>query len=412
MSTLNLRNRRPAAIPTQPNLYTKTPVLRTIRLCVFVLCLFLANTQFNEPGVRALSHNEVVVTTTADTIEPCTPQACSLRAAISLANAAAEPVTIQLPAGVYRLTRTGPEEDENQSGDLDITAPVTISGAGAQNTIIDADGLDRVFHLRNTGFDPIQVFFEGITIRGGEIDDSGGAILVASNVNLRLERSVVRDSLSTGGDGGGGIYIQGSSLAVIRQSTLMENESTFRGGAMVVNGELGLENSTVSGNRALVAGGIYSNNDSRIRNATIAFNTNGGLVVAPSTTAIIGNTIIADNPDGDCQGDIDSNGFSLVGTSCPLASFTSSDIMGEEARLAPLALNGAQTPTHALLADSPAIDSGDDTEPGTTGQACFASDQRGVARPIDGNGDGEARCDIGAFEFERIRFVYLPSLHR
>src|SRR5438093_10574702 len=29
---------------------------------------------------------------------------------------------------------------------------------------------------------------------------------------------------------------------------------------------------------------------------------------------------------------------------------------------------------------------------------CETTDQRGVARPQDGNGDGLARCDIGAFE--------------
>jgi hypothetical protein len=26
-------------------------------------------------------------------------------------------------------------------------------------------------------------------------------------------------------------------------------------------------------------------------------------------------------------------------------------------------------------------------------------DQRGYARPVDGNGDGQTRCDMGAFEF-------------
>jgi hypothetical protein len=60
-------------------------------------------------------------------------------------------------------------------------------------------------------------------------------------------------------------------------------------------------------------------------------------------------------------------------------------------RLAPLASNGGPTKTHALLAGSPAIDRGDNS-------GAPAADQRGVARPRDGDGDGTSVVDIGAFE--------------
>jgi hypothetical protein len=45
----------------------------------------------------------------------------------------------------------------------------------------------------------------------------------------------------------------------------------------------------------------------------------------------------------------------------------------------------------ALLSGSPAIDSGDDAH-------AAATDVTGVSRPADGNGDGMAVCDRGAYE--------------
>jgi CSLREA domain-containing protein len=96
------------------------------------------------------------VSTTTDELTPKDGH-CSLREAISAANspgtasdcgtASSGANTIVLPAGHYTLTLPGAGEDNNLTGDLDIRAPVTVVGAGAGASIIDANGIDRVLQV-------------------------------------------------------------------------------------------------------------------------------------------------------------------------------------------------------------------------------------------------------------------------
>jgi hypothetical protein len=69
------------------------------------------------------------------------------------------------------------------------------------------------------------------------------------------------------------------------------------------------------------------------------------------------------------------------------------DLPNVNPQLQPLADNGGPTQTHALPATSPALDAGED-------DGCPATDQRGVTRPQDGDQDGSATCDIGAYEYQ------------
>jgi hypothetical protein len=87
-----------------------------------------------------------------------------------------------------------------------------------------------------------------------------------------------------------------------------------------------------------------------------------------------------------------SQGYNLESTAtCGLTG--QGDLSGVDPILGPLAANGGATHTHSLPPGSPAIDAG---SPG--GGGCEGVDQRNTPRPTDGNGDGTARCDIGAFE--------------
>ncbi|TMK26859.1 MAG: CSLREA domain-containing protein, partial [Actinobacteria bacterium] len=119
----------------------------------------------------------IQVDTTKDVVEA--DGHCSLREAITAANtdtatpgagecsAGSGANTVLLPAGKYDLTRAGTGDDLNQTGDLDIANPLTIAGAGASATIIDANHIDRVLQVL-----PARVAtIEGVTLTGGKTKD-------------------------------------------------------------------------------------------------------------------------------------------------------------------------------------------------------------------------------------------------
>ena len=151
------------------------------------------------------------------------------------------------------------------------------------------------------------------------------------------------------------------------------------GGIYNNSGTLTLTNSTVSGNSSSCAGGgIYNSDTVNFKNTIIAGNSTGGS--AP-----------------DCLGTVTSQGYNLVQdtSGCTITGDTTGNITGQDPLLDPLALNApGTTETRALGTGSPAIDAGNPAAPGSGGNACEATDQRGVARP------GGAACDIGAYEVE------------
>jgi hypothetical protein len=87
---------------------------------------------------------------------------CSLRAAVMEANLSAGPDTIVLLEDIYQLTITGIEEDNAATGDLDIKGTLTITGAGFDKTIIDAElSDDRGFQILSNA----DVTVSEVTIR-------------------------------------------------------------------------------------------------------------------------------------------------------------------------------------------------------------------------------------------------------
>ena len=358
------------------------------------------------------------VTKTADTLDNVCDADCSLREAVVAANASPGHDAILLPAGTYTLTRGGRGEDQGAQGDLDLLGDVTLLGAGAGSTVIDAARIDRVLHVAGG----VTAEVQGVTLEGGlSVDSGGGAIL--NNGRLTLAGVAVLANETQGVAFGGGIYTDGNeAVLTVRDSTLANNNASGGGGGAAVGGTATFTNVTFSGNQSTgdFGGGLYIFSDGKadFNNVTIAGNSaakRGGGVFAESS-AFIGldqpefrNSIIAGNTavtaDPDCSGSAVTGGYNIlgIGTGCFGFSAAFNDQVGTAAApvnpgLGALADNGGPVTTRALLAGSTAIDRGNPAAPGSGVNACETHDARGAARPADGNGNGEARCDVGAFE--------------
>src|SRR6266571_3894603 len=315
---------------------------------------------------------------------------CSLRAAVQESKALLGPDTIILPSGIYTLTIAGAGNNSANSGDLDIPEDLTIVGAGARTTIIDGNRLDRVFDVAN----PAMVSISGVTIRNGlapGTSDGGGI----ATLNGALTLTDVAFIGNSAGRNGGAIYVSGSS-AVLTDVAIIGNSAGDAGGMFMGGGNLFLTNVTISGNSAAADGGglQVANVTAVLINATITGNSAaaGGGIFRTIGTVVLRNSIVANNAaGGNCNTTVVSAGNNLdSGNTCGLTFL--GDLINTDPLLGPLQNNGGQTDTHALPAGSPAIDAGTNT-------GCPATDQRGVARPFDGNGDGTPVCDIGAYEF-------------
>jgi hypothetical protein len=173
-----------------------------------------------------------------------------------------------------------------------------------------------------------------------------------------------------------------------------------------------LVNSTLSGNNAAGASGIYdaaifSTNHARIWNTTIA--DGGGYGIAALADAWgtpqleVQSSVFRSNALGNVMPTSATDGATLpisrggnVVSDAGAGAFTQlTDKISINPLLLALADNGGKTLTYALAPTSPAVDAG--LNSGTLG-SCPPFDQRGEIRPQDGDGNGSVICDAGAVE--------------
>lgn len=245
------------------------------------------------------------------------------------------------------------------------------------------------------------------TISGNSSDTDGGAVW-ASGGTLTINNSTI--SGNTSADEGGGLYI-GNSTATITNSTISNNTATngSGGGIRGANSQIEIVNSTISGNTAANGngGGIDGSNGwsgaatVQLTNSTVVNNTaiTGGGIYEGSATS--NNSIIADNTatvaNPDVSGTFTSNGTNLIGDLTGSTGFNANEeltIPIEQVLDTTLVDNGGPTQTHALVADSPAIDAGSNDVAPTT-------DQR-ILNRVD-------TADIGAFEYGALPDLTIVS---
>ncbi len=234
------------------------------------------------------------------------------------------------------------------------------------------------------------------TFSFNEATDKGGAIICTTEGTLRIDDSAIVNNVAR--NSGGGLYVSRNTLVYANNSTVSSNqvltstETLENGGGgikIVQNGALTLAHMTI------------------VSNTTPNLSGKDGILVLTGSLTI-SNSLIAYNGRGlsgaaDCRveggGIITSSGYNLSSDATCTSLTATGDITNTDPLLGPLADNGGDTLTHALLPGSPAIDAGD---PAYLAQA-DDYDQRGVGYLRVKND----RLDIGAFEFSGIA-IYLP----
>lgn len=206
----------------------------------------------------------------------CSPAHCTLREAISAANASPGLDTVRLRTGTYRIERFGTDEN-NAAGDFDVKDSVIIDGDGPGSTIVDAMFLDRAFDV-GPGAPAITVTIRDLTIRNG---------------------------VSFGGQNGGAVF-NGATL-VLDKVHIENSESETFGGAVHNAGTLSINNSVFSGNAADFGGAISSSGNVAMNLSAVVDNaaeqTGGGIRHSLGIFAITESTI-ASNTAGASGGGI------------------------------------------------------------------------------------------------------------
>lgn len=296
-----------------------------------------------------------------------------------------------------RVTITNSTVSDNIGGSVQSSGSRGSAGIELRSSVVTNNG---------NGLSADSLFgTDGILVVDSQIMENEGTAITGNNI-------VVKTSALTQNDGKG---ILGSDI-LIEQSSITGNTGggifSFSG-YLYYDATLEVSNSTISenGDRSAEVGGIYSGSACafvRLKNVTISGNIGtkaGGLLTITADEDFstvdnaVKNSIIAANIGPDIVGKIASLGHNLIGNGSEATGFVETDLFGTkrqpiDPKLSNLTNNGGSTLIQRPLSGSVAIDGG---APGVKASG-FDQRGKGFLRVVDGNGDGNARIDIGAVE--------------
>ena len=185
-------------------------------------------------------------------VSTASPATCTLRAAIQAANENGGANTINVPAGTYGLTASASNSNpldclstaglaEDQSfGSLKVnpcnnSTQITIVGAGIHDTVINAEGHDRIFEVwLNGALDAQQMTLENGSGTGSNTTDIPNGYGGAINSAGHLSAESVDFTGNSAGTFGGAIddgNFSGSTLSV--SGSVFQNDTTVHGGGAI-----------------------------------------------------------------------------------------------------------------------------------------------------------------------------------
>ncbi len=270
-------------------------------------------------------------------------------------------------------------------------------------------GLKEVLSITNNTFDGNQAKLDV-----GAVTIANKTNIVLINNNLFINNSAGRNtgalSLNGGVDTQPALipdFLRGSDTQNYRldSNTFLYNQAGQEAGALRVESLAILEatNNTFAYNQANVAGAIYSvDGDIKLLHNTLVYNeatSKADQLFASGGNGELLHNIIAYSVNGDnCSGDFTAYQTNLNLTdndSCDVLSVAGNNTIQADPQLLSPVYSGNQV-GFSPASGSPAID---------TVEMCqdldgshLVIDQQGRIRPIDGDDDGVALCDIGAIE--------------